>query len=150
MNVTFYGTSSDRRSVNKTLTQIYSVSNLVLKDNDSLTDIHIDVSSFSNWQQVNYIYVDSLNRYYYAKPEPLIGNMIRFKCHIDVLMSHKQSILNLNAIINRSSSVSNDYLVDNEQGLLNYKTQHIINFPSNMAFNNSLTYILTVAGGGAN
>lgn len=148
MNVIFYGTSSDKKSVNKQLTEIYSDS-IVLKDNNSLTDVVIDAVIFDNWQQVNYVYVDSLRRYYYAKPEPLIGNTIRFKCHVDVLMSNRESILNLNALINRSSS-SNEYLVDNEQALLNYKTQHIINFPTNMAFNNSLTYILTVAGGGVN
>lgn len=149
MNVIFYGTASDRRSVNKILTQIHN-SSLKLKDNDDIINLSIDVDTFSNWEQVNYIYVEDFHRYYYAKPEPLRGGIIRFKCRPDVLMSNREDILNLSAIINRSASVSSDYLVDSEQGLLNYKTQKIINFPSSMAFNTSLTYILAVAGGGAN
>ena len=150
MNVTFYATATDRRKLDKSLVQIHADSGVVLKDDNSLTNVYLDVHAFSNWEQVNYIYVDAFRRYYYAKPEPLKGGMIRFKCHTDVLMSNKDEILNLSAIINRSTSVPNDYLVDSEQGLLNYKTQRILNFPTSMSFSTSLTYILAVAGGGAN
>ena len=63
-------------------------------------------------------------------------------------MSHRSALLSMNAIIDRAENATNPYLVDSELGMLNYRSQKTIAFPSAYAFNSNLTYVLTVAGGG--
>lgn len=149
MNVILYGTSSDRRKLNKTLTTLNEYNNVVLKDSpNSLTDPTITVGTFSTWKQCNYMYIAEFGRYYFVNDiRELSGGRIEIVAHVDVLMSNKERIKALKAIINRSSSVANSYLVDGEQGVLNYRNQKILNFPVANKFNQSLQYVLTVAGG---
>ena len=149
MQVTLYATASDRRKLNKTLVLIADKDNVTLKDSpNSLTDPTIILGTFTNWKQCNMVYIPDFGRYYFVNDiRELSGGRLQLMCHVDVLMSNQQSILNLNAIVDRSSNSGNQYLVDSEQGVLNYRKQEIINFPADKRFNSSLQYILTVAGG---
>lgn len=149
MNVILYATSSDKRKLNKALTPLQSMSDVTIKDTpNSITNPVIIVSTFPTWKQCNYVYIEEYGRYYFVDDmQVLAGLRVELTCRVDVLMSNRDYINNLNAIVSRSS-LSNDYLVDSEQGMLNYRTQKIINFPDNRKFNTSLQYVLTVAGGG--
>lgn len=149
MLINLYKTSSDRLKLDKILTLVKSLTNVTLKDSpNSLTDPTIIVGTFENWNTVNYIYIPDFGRYYFVKDKrELQGGRIEYICHVDVLTTNQTGVLNLNAIVNRSSSNGNKYIVDGEVGVLNYRSQNIINFPDDKKFNTSLTYILTVAGG---
>ena len=149
MHVIFYKTSSDRRKLNKALTVILDSSNIYLKDSpSSITDPFMKISKFEHYDEINYMYIEEFGRYYFVDDiRPLFGKELEITGHVDVLMSNKNAILGLNAIVNRSSNVSNPYLVDGDLTMTNTRTQKILNFPANNKFDSNLTYVLTVAGG---
>lgn len=149
MVIKTYTTASDPRKVDKALRLLNQFDNVVIKDlPDSLTDPVIVSSVNENWTNVNYIYIEEYHRYYnVVDVRKLFGGRIEIVCHVDVLMSNASRIKSLKAIVSRSTSSGNPYLVDGERSLLNYRTQRIINFPTNKQFNSELTYVLTVAGG---
>lgn len=66
--------------------------------------------------------------------------------HVDVLMSYKEQIKNLNVIINNSEETgANNYLSGN-QWITNVKnTTSIVNFPNGL--NDNGEFILITAGG---
>lgn len=148
MNIVLYSTLDDRRKVDKSLSQLTSYSNAIIKDSpNSLTDPIIRVNTFSQWNSCNYAYIEEYGRYYHVNDiREIHGGMLELICHVDVLKSNKTDIMNLSAIVERGSN-SNPYLVDNEQEILNYRSQHIINFPTANSFSDSFDYVLTVAGG---
>ena len=149
MNVILYATSSDNRKITKALNQIKAIPDVKIKDDaDDVINPSIIVGTFPGWDNVNYIYISEFHRYYYAKAEVLTGGRIQYNCHVDPLMSHRSALLSMNAIIDRAENATNPYLVDSELGMLNYRSQKTIAFPSAYAFNSNLTYVLTVAGGG--
>jgi hypothetical protein len=94
----------------------------------------------------NYVYVAEWQRYYYINNKTMIdGNRIQIDCHIDVLMSYKNEILNSDCIASRSASNTNPYIVDDlvgDEGTFTTTYQRSSITP----FNNTGSYLLTVAG----
>ena len=148
MKVTFYATASDKRKVQKTLTSLYSSSAVKLKDNTSIINPKLLITTFDHFNQCNYVYIEEFNRYYFVTDIQSISNgVLQISCHVDVLMSNYSSILKMQAIVKRNTNHYNNYLVDNQRKVLCYPTQTILNFPKDKQFNTTLQYVLTVAGG---
>lgn len=102
---------------------------------------------FSQYAAANYCRLGApFNRYYFLGTATAgEDGLTRIPCHVDVLYTYRNQILNAECVAERSSSAYSDYLQDNfikvEQGY----TYNVSKF--NYAFEDSLgDYILHVSG----
>ena len=114
MNLYLYKNLLDKRYLDKTsgLTQLSNMSAQLL-DNTSYTDPTFEVSYSPVWKWCNYVYSSDLERYYYVNNvEAATGNRLLIHCHVDVLMTYKDKILQKMILVKRSSNKGNYYLDD--------------------------------------
>ena len=144
MKATFYSTKSDNRKLRKDLSLVKEV-NYINKSNDSVITPIIVVDTFEEFTQVNYAFIEKYNRYYYVTDiKPINGNRLEITMKVDVLFSYAEEISNLQAIIERSSSYGNNYIVDSDIVLSNKPKYNTISFP--YGFSEDLSYVLIVNG----
>ena len=109
--------------INKDLQDVMTATG-VLKGETSVLDPVFEIESPNDLSQVNYAWIGDLHRYYYVTNVISVTDRLwRFTCHVDVLMTYKQSIKGHNAIIARQQNVFDLYLPDGEtfkteQGML--------------------------------
>lgn len=103
----------------------------------------------------NYVYIPAFNRYYYVTSITSVSyGLWRVELNCDVLMSFKDKIKTLPALIGRQENDYNNYLVDNEIPTEKTPQITVIDIPSS-AFNTELTGIVnnyvvcTVSSAGA-
>lgn len=146
MNVVLYINTSDKRTLNKSITQIKSIETLNIKTPTSITSPIFTINVFDNFVKANYIYIPTFNRFYFITDIiQITNNIIEIHCSVDVLMTYKTQLLNSKAIV-QTSNIVNKYLIDQDMKFLNYKDFELLNFPNSFA--SELTYVLTVSGGG--
>ena len=148
MRVILYNTTSDNRVLNKHITLIKEI-DAELKDADDVISPTLKIQRFKNWEKVNYIYIESFNRYYYVNTiKQLLGNTILLNCSVDVLMSNKDAIRNLTCIIDKqenSATTYSDKYLDDGSFITECRTfNSILNFPQ--GFNDAGEFILITAG----
>lgn len=112
VSVTLYNNASDPRKVHKSLTTIKTISDCKITDITPIESFTLELDKFSGFESVNYLYLSLYDRYYYAKPELINGNIITYTCDVDVLRSHYSKFQNSKCIARRSSNKYNPYLVD--------------------------------------
>lgn len=79
----------------------------------------------------NYVYIPAFNRYYYVTSITTVSyGLWRVELNCDVLMSFKDKIKALSALIGRQENNYNDYLVDNEIPTENAPQVTTIDIPS--------------------
>ena len=79
----------------------------------------------------NYVYIPAFNRYYYVTSITTVSyGLWRVELNCDVLMSFKDKIKALSALIGRQENIYNDYLVDNEIPTENAPQVTTIDIPS--------------------
>lgn len=150
MNVTLYNNSSNPNVVNKTITAIRNAIPCSLKDDTDLQTptIRLSKSLISDPTSFNYMYIDIFKRYYYTKqPLECIGGILEIEGNIDVLMSHKDEIKQLNALVERQQNFYNLYLADLQIPNLAYKRVQTLKFPR-QPLTSDTTLILAVSGRG--
>ena len=150
MNVTLYKNISSPNTLNKSITAIRSTISCSLKDNTDIKTptIRISKSLISDSTSFNYMYIDIFKRYYYTnQPLECVGGILEISGNIDVLMSHKNEIKNLNALVERQQNFYNLYLSDLQIPNLAYKRVQTLKFP-NQPLNIGGTMILAVCGKG--
>lgn len=85
--------------------------------NNDITFISSDVSLY----YANYVYIPEFKRYYYINDIIVVTNaLIQINTDVDVLMSFKDDILNLDAFIGRNEYNYDDTLVDDKLNYYNY------------------------------
>ena len=144
--ITFYNNNSDRRCINKNLTNAKTISgNIKSQYTSSGISIDIDVSVAGITPfQFNYMKLD--NRYYYIDSVDFISqNIIRLNCGVDLLETYKSQILNQTAVLNRSETSYNRYLNDDNLHINAYKRVQTKAFGN--SFSAVATPILIVTGG---
>lgn len=145
ISVTLKVNSSPVEKIGKTLSPGTEFTCL-LKDNCSILNPVIDVSSNSNLSGYNYMYIPEFDRYYFINDiASLHNNIWRISGHVDVLETYKTAILNNQAVVRRQVAKYNTYLNDPEWKTYAYETIAAHKF-SGTPFNKGLKYILTVAG----
>lgn len=147
MNLTFYNNTGDIRQLNKNITQIGSAPiTAQLTYSVTISDPSFVMSYDANLINANYVYVQEWGRYYFIKDRRMIdGNRIEMSCHIDVLMSFKNEILNSDVIASRSASHANPWIPDDLVG--DEGTFETYYRKSNTTpFSSTGSYLLTVAG----
>ena len=106
--------NSPNNFLNKDLIDVATFTG-VLKEETSVIDPSFEVESPLDLSQVNYIWISELHRYYYVTNTISVTDRLwRFKCHVDVLMTYKPTILNHDAVIGRQEKLYNLYLNDGD------------------------------------
>lgn len=148
MEITLYTNESEKNKLEKTITNSILLEGN-LRDESSIINPVILISS--NKEDIpymyNYAYIPAFGRYYFITDiESVRTGIWRVSMHVDVLMSYKEQIKNLNVIINNSEETgANNYLSGN-QWITNVKnTTSIVNFPNGL--NDNGEFILITAGG---
>lgn len=102
---------------------------------------------FSQYATANYCHIGApFNRFYFMGTATAgEDGLTRIPCHVDVLYTYRQNILNADCIAERSSSSYSDYLQDEYIKIEQGYTYNVSKF--NYSFESSLgDYILHVSG----
>lgn len=150
MTITLYKNFSDKRNLNKNLTEVKTLSATAKGDINIISPTLI-IQHFST--DFNYCYIAELNRFYYVNSLTLLtGQRLQINLSVDVLMSYKEEIKNLTVNVLRYENIEPTFLTDSRIPLYSDTVQKVIEFPENI-FNlentgeNSKNFLLTVAGG---
>lgn len=143
-----YYNKSDKRYINKSLTLINDIS-IELKSDTSIINPTLILSYNSEVMQANYIYIPELDRYYYIDNIIASTQKLIVECSVDVLMSWRSQIDNMDVIVERSENVYNLYLPDEKFKLYNYPLIQTKKFTptTTTQFNmNTTQFVLACAG----
>lgn len=155
MTINLYSTSSDPKTVNKSLTGISTITaQLVHPCNVLRPTIIVSGDGIVNALNANYLYMSRFARYYFIKSHTAdTAVRLTLECEVDPLMSYNTSLLNTNQLITRSESIGKStYIPDSKLPLANYKDMYVIAFEGgsmnlDSATNASYNFVLNVAGG---
>lgn len=112
MNIILYNTKDDNRKLNKTLTEIKTIT-VRLKDDTDIMHPVIELDGANLPHTANYCYIAAFGRYYYINQQDIkIGRDLVLTLSVDVLMSWKSLILNSTVIAERTSNKYNKYIPD--------------------------------------
>lgn len=120
MRLDLYKTSDDSRKLNKNIIKQFSSQNINLKSQVGVTEPVIDL--YVNQEltieklinECNYCYIDVFNRYYFINSFDILNNsIVRLNLSVDVLMSNREKINNLQCLVLRQEYVNNPYIADN-------------------------------------
>ena len=129
-DITFYNNNSDRRCINKNLTNAMTISGNIKSQYTSSgisLDIDVSVAGITPFQ-FNYMKFD--NKYYYIDSVDFLSqNIIRLNCSVDLLETYKAQILKQSAVLERSQNVYNRYIDDDKLVLNAYKRVQTKAFP---------------------
>lgn len=127
MKIHFYQTNSENNRLEKVLENELVITGNFKGDVDVLKPM-LTVKN-ATVPQYNYCYIPSINRYYFVdKIEITQGNLFTVSLSIDVLMTYKDAIRELNVVV--SSSQSNPYYngyVDSYDVRTDYETKQFEN-----------------------
>lgn len=111
IDINLYNNSSESNRVDKS-SYLESVGTIngVLRDECNIIDPVINLELFHP-PVFNYIYIPSFNRYYFVKEFDFVRTgLYRLKLHVDVLMSYKDAIKNLQCLVERNEYKYNKYI----------------------------------------
>lgn len=148
MKVIFYRNNSEDNAINKSLTLITTLNNVVAKGNVDVVNPTLIVEFDSDYvDKINYAKIDDYDSYYFVKPIAMTGSRCAVQLKRDALETFKSDILNLTAIIDKTqeTSKSNMYLNDGSFVVQSNEYNRVMNFPN--GFNENGTFILICAGG---
>ena len=138
--------SDENHRVNKKLNEKQTITGSLRNETDVVHPVILIEGLF--WKY-NYCYIAAWDRYYYIRDKRSIrNNLVELNLEVDVLMSHREQLLKVNAIIDKQESISNAnmYIDDGDWIVQNNEFINIINFSN--GFNNEGEFILIAAGGG--
>ena len=152
-NVDFYKMNVDKRYLDKSgniTKQGQTLTGAHFIDDTELVNPILKLSSFDE-SQVNYVYIPSLNRYYYVTEVTYSKGYYLVSLHVDVLMSFKSSILNMPIIASRNSSHYDKFLHDDRMKTEQFTHDVYKGFKGGNAFSGTAnTFLLAVMGSGEN
>lgn len=149
MQVILYKNTADPRKVNKLLdmVQIKTV-NARPYYPMSITAPVLKFKYDNNLTDINYCYIPELSRYYFINNITLdSGDTMILTCEVDVLMSFRADILNLDAICLRNQHDFNPYIEDDLPTTVKATTTNYIMFSETPFINpqgNTDCYAMTV------
>lgn len=144
MTIKLYHNDSDKRTVNKTLTNEGALSGAVIIDDTSILTPRLKVRDNGIINQLyNYCYIQDFRRYYFITDITVSNGYILIDCKVDVLMSYAEEIRNCTGVIKRQATLCNYYLDDPLYKSYEYSRIQVKEFSN--AFTN-YNFILTVSG----
>ena len=128
--------------LDKNITASGSAVSVTIKDKTDILDFEIPF----NRTDINGInYASMLGRYYFCKPVLNHGQLTGLHFTVDALMTYKDQIRSLSAIVDRTGSQFNTYLSDPEMKITSYNNIHRLEATS--GFSQNLKYYLLTVGG---
>lgn len=150
MQVRLYTNNSESNALNKDIQLVTELLDTHPVDGLDVENPIIKVGSYPQHLMlslVNYAWIPDLNRYYFVDPPTLINNQtLVLPMRVDVLMSFKNSIKSLTAIVSRQENQYNLYLPDPEFKVYANTDKKTLKF-SRSPFTKSANFLLTVSGG---
>lgn len=115
MTLTLYKNTSDKRVLNKTITLVVTYNNVLFLDDTSIINPRFDLALDLNIiPEINYCYCSDTKRYYYINNiTPTAGGRVYLDCSVDVLMTYKDKILEIPALIYTQTQHANVLLANN-------------------------------------
>lgn len=145
MQMTLYKNKTDKRYINKNISQVGNVlSNVYLKDDTEILNPVIILDTFP--LSANYCYLSEFDRFYYLTSVDFIDGMYHTKWHVDVLNSYKNDILANKALVQRNTNYNDLYLQDNEYKIEQFSNDRYLCFSETPFSINSKTFVLAVLG----
>lgn len=112
--INLYRNASSPETISKSITAVGSLTG-ALKDQSSIIDPNILVQ-MDTVPSFNYVYIPAFSRYYYVKNITSVRNGLwLIEMHVDVLMSHKSSVLAIPGVCTRQEKIGNLYIPDPER-----------------------------------
>lgn len=144
MLVVFGSTLNDNNNLVKEFTTINEVNANLKKDTSIINPVfEISYTELSNLKNINYCYVADFGRYYYVDNIDMgVGGIMFVNCSVDVLMSFKDSIKNIEGTVKRAENLSNGYIIDDNYKSLAYSNIVTKRFPH--AMENDTFVLMTV------
>ena len=146
MEIRFYNNTSLNDCINKQITLIKTVTG-VFKEDAPVERFEAIVQYDADLLGANYCYCPKFGRYYHVKLETMPGSRIKVISEVDPLMSFKNDILNLDAIINKQESVFNGNKYLNDGSFISQVNEFNTSYNFQNGFENSGKFILICAGG---
>lgn len=144
MTIILYNNTSPSNYVNKSIS-VVSTLNGTLRNPTSIIDPVVTIER-SNPTGFNYARIEEFGRYYFVTGiSSELSNLISISLHVDVLMTYKEGIKDMNAIIKRQENKFNLYLDDGIFKAYQNTKHKVIQFPYGFT---EYSYILALAGNG--
>lgn len=145
MEIVLYVTGSEKHAINKNLQNGIEFTGSLRNESSVVNPVIL--IEMENPSQYNYCFIPDFNRYYFITDIVSIRTGLwRISCSVDVLMSFKTQILNLDVIISDDTAPDKETYVNGEQWKTTVKNKtDIINFPSGLL--DAGEYILITSGG---
>lgn len=114
MKARLYFNKSDKREVSKTLTQVGGDFYVEILDNSSVTNPVLKLQTSSGVLNANYIWLEDFHRYYYINDWTVSQGYILINCHVDVLMTYKTEIREIQCVVRRNELNDRCYAYQND------------------------------------
>lgn len=145
--IILYKNNSEDYALTKSLSAQITLDSCVFKDDSSVENPNIVISTGADITEYNYMYIADLHRYYFIREIGVVrAGVYYIRGHVDVLSTYATEIKACSAIIARQQNLYNMYLDDPEFKTLN-KSQVVTKKFSSGGFSKNMDYILVVAGG---
>lgn len=145
--IVLYKNNSEDYALTKSLSAQITLDNCVFKDDSSVENPNIVISTGADITECNYMYIADLHRYYFIREIGVVRAGVYYvRGHVDVLSTYASEIKACSAIIARQENLFNMYLDDPEFKTLN-KSQVVTKKFSGGALSKNMNYVLVVAGG---
>lgn len=148
MTIKTYKFLGDSRKVDKTLTLVETYSNAEIVGDMIIQSptISLQLDSFTDVVNFNYIYIPELRRYYYVKNSTIREDgFVQIQCSVDVLKSFKTDILASTQYVDRQENKCSYQVPDNGYTIKSNRNLTIKNFGNPIIMPND-DFILTTFG----
>ena len=140
-DITFYNNNSDKKCINKSLSDATTISGNI-KTQYTSSGISIDIdTAVAGIKPFQFNYMKYDNKFYYIDNVDFLSqNIIRMNCSVDLLESYKSQILKQTAVLERSQNIYSRYIDDDKLVLNAYKRVQPKAFP--VSFTPSSSYVI--------
>ena len=145
--IKLFKSTLDSRYLNKEggLTEKGTLPNCHFKDDEEIINPVVMLSSFND-NEVNYVYIPSLHRYYYVTGVTYSKPYYYVSLHVDVLMSFKADINKTEVIAERSKNKYDMFIQDDELIIDQYTCDRLIRFDNQPFSESTCKFILALLG----
>lgn len=119
--------------------------NVQILDNCSIQDPILRLETDSNAIDANYLLLENFNRYYFIEKIDASQGYLTIYCHVDVLASFKDFILENDVILDRQTEHFDLYQHDSEYKFSERTSVRTIEFPGGFS-NGAANYVLHICG----
>ena len=148
MTIKTYRFLGDSRKIDKTLHDVFTYSNAVIVGDMSIQNptISLQLDSFTDVINFNYIYIPELRRYYYVVDSTILEDgFVQLQCKVDVLKSFKNDILGSTQYIDRQQNKCTYQLPDGMYNIKSNRNLTIKNF-GNVIIEPNENFLLQTSG----